>query len=270
MNVRAHRSRFAVPLAAVAVVGLLAVVAGASAHAPSRSPELVQQAAGWSVTSSIVDGATLAGPVHWSAGPVGTPPGGLDRVEFLIDGKLLWVERHAPYDFNNDANYLYPYVFTRGPHQLIARAVSTSGEQVTATANVQMAQSPPRIPRALQATWKHRVSQSVIDRGSVPGDPPLPGGVLRMKFGADGLALASPPKPVMAGYYAFAATARGVLHFGGPVNWLTAQSSFEGICHGDRTFARYRWKIDDRALTLKVIKDPCRLRAALLTGRWTR
>src|SRR5262249_54404974 len=144
------------------------------------------QSAGWSVTSSIADGATLAGPVRWSAEPVGVVPGALDRIEFLIDGKLLWTERHAPFDFNNDNNYLYPYMFPRGPHELIARAVSTTGEQVTATANVRMTQAPPKIPHALQASWKHRVSQAVIDGGSAPGDPPVAAGVWRVRFGADG------------------------------------------------------------------------------------
>jgi hypothetical protein len=269
MNVRTHRSRLAVLLAAVAVVGLLAAVAGASAHAPNRG-FVTQQAAGWGLTSSIADGATLAAPVRWSAEPVGTPPGGLDRIEFLVDGKLLWVERHAPFDFNNDNNYLYPYLFARGPHELIARGVSTTGEQVTATAHVQMTQAPPKIPRALQASWRHLVSQAVIDRGSSPGDPPLGGGVYRVRLGADGREFASPPKPVVGGYYAFSATADGVLDLGGPVNWFTAQSSYEGICHGDQTLGIYRWKIAHRALTLKVVKDPCRQRAAVMAGRWTR
>jgi hypothetical protein len=269
MNVCAHRSRFAAPPAAAAV-GHLAVVAGASAHAPTRSPEVPRQTAVWSVTSSIADGATLAGPVRWSADPVGTPPGGLDRIEFLIDGRLLWVERHAPFDFNNDANYLYPYVFARGPHQLVARGVSMTGEQVSVTANVRMTQAPPRIPHALQATWGHRVSQAIIDDNSAPADPPVSGGVFRMKLGTNGLVLVTPPKPATGGYYAFSAKARGALDFGGPVNWLTAQSSYEGICHGDQTFARYRWKLARHVLTLKVVKDPCRLRAAVLAGLWTR
>jgi hypothetical protein len=258
------RSRLRLAIFAAAVIELLAVAAGARAHAS------VDQPAVWSVTSSIVDGATLAAPTRWSAEPVGPPPGGLDRIEFLIDGKLLWVERHAPFVFNNDGNYLYPYVFARGAHQLIARAVSASGERVTTTANVQMTQTPPKIPRALQATWRHRVSQAVIDRNRAPGDPPLPGGVLRLKFGGNGLALATPPKPVPGGYYAFSATARGVLDLGGPVNWLTAQSSYDGICHGDQTLGRYRWKIRHGALMLKVVNDPCRLRAASLARRWGR
>jgi hypothetical protein len=266
MKTRNHRSRLWVAMLATAVVGLFAVMAGARAHARAH-----EAAADWSVTSSIADGATLASPVQWSAEPVGTPPGGLDRIEFLIDGKLLWVEHNPPFDFNNDGNYLYPYLFARGSHQMVARGVAKSGEQVTATANVHMTQAPPKIPRALRATWKHRVSQSVIERNSVPGDPPLPAGVYRIKFRANGVSLASPPPgPATPGNYAFSATARGRLDLGGPVNWLTAQSSADGICHGDQTFGRYRWKIHRRVLTVKLVKDPCRLRAAIQTGHWRR
>lgn len=258
MSTQEHRSRLGTLCAAAAVVGLLAVVAGA-------------RAADWSVTSSIADGATLTAPVQWSAEPVGTPPSGLDRIEFQIDDRVRWVEHNAPFYFNNDGNYLYPYLFARGPHQLITRAVAISGEQVTATATVQMTQTLPKVPRRLQATWKHRVSQSVIDHNSADGDPPLPAGLYRIKFGANGVSLASPPPgPATPGNYAFSATARGTLNLGGPVNWLTSQSSTDGICHGDQTFARYRWKIRHHVLTVKVMKEPCGLRRAILAGRWRR
>lgn len=266
MKIRQHRSRLGVLVCTAAVVGLFAVVAGARAHARAH-----EAAADWRVTSSIADGATLASPVQWSAELVGTPPGGLDRIEFLIDGDLRWVEHNPPFVFNNDGNYLYPYLFARGLHQLIVRAASKSGEQVTATANVQTTQAPPRIPRALQATWKHRVSRPVIERNSAAGDPPLPAGVYQIRFGANGVALASPPPgPATPGNYAFSATAHGILDLGGPVNWLTAQSTTDGICHGKQTFARYRWTIRRRALTVTLVKDPCRLRTALLAGHWTR
>jgi hypothetical protein len=244
---------------------LAALVLAAAAPVSARA-----QGPGWSVTSSIADGATLTAPVRWSAEPVGTPPGGLDRIEFLVDGKVLWTERHAPFDFNNDANFLYPYVFGRGPHQLVARGVSVTDEQVSATVNVQMTQAPPVIPRRLQATWKHRVTQTAIDQSAAAGDPRVRGGVWQMKLGPDGLLFVTPPRPTVGGNYAFSATARGTLLFGGPVNWLTAQSGYEGICHGDLTFARYRWKIAYRVLSLRVVEDPCRLRAAIVTGRWTR
>jgi hypothetical protein len=253
MNARTHTL-------AAAVVGF-AIVAGARADA----------AADWTVTSSIADGATLAKPIQWEAQPAGNPPGGLDRVEFLIDGTVRWIEHNPPFVFNNDGNYLYPYLLGRGHHQLIARAVARSGEQADATADVQVTQATPHIPRTLQATWKQKVSHSRIQHGSVPGDPPLPAGVYRLKLGGNGVLVATPPPgPATTGDEAFMATARGRIAFGGSLNWLTAQSSADGICHGTQSFSRYRWRIRHRTMTLKVVKDPCRLRAAIMAGHWTR
>ena len=261
MNPHVQSSRAGMLTLAAVVAGLLAVAAVPRAHAAGE----------WSVTSSITDGATLAAAVQWDAQVAGTPPGGLDRVEFLIDGHVRWIEHNPPFVFNNDGNYLYPYLLGRGHHQLVVRAVSTSTEEATATAGVQVTQSTPNIPRPLRRSWKHHVSRSTIQHGSLPGDPPLPAGVYRLKLGADGVVAASPPPgpaPPLDG--AFTATPGGRIDFGGSLNWLTAQSSADGICHGTASFSRYRWKIRRRAMVLKVVKDPCHLRAAILAGRWTR
>jgi hypothetical protein len=48
---------------------MLAVVTGADRDAWALSVGVAQRAAAWSVTSSIPDGATLAGPVRWTAEP---------------------------------------------------------------------------------------------------------------------------------------------------------------------------------------------------------
>jgi hypothetical protein len=258
------RSRLRLAIFAAAVIELLAVAAGARAHAS------VDQPAVWSVTSSIVDGATLAAPTRWSAEPVGPPPGGLDRIEFLIDGKLLWVERHAPFVFNNDGNYLYPYVFARGAHQLIARAVSASGEQVTTTANVQMTQTPPKIPRALQATLEgprqpsgHRPQPGARRPAASRWRPSVEVRWQRPRAGHAAEARSGWPLRLL-GERTRRARPRRTRQL------ADAQSSYDGICHGDQTLGRYRWKIRHGALMLKVINDPCRLRAASLAGRWGR
>lgn len=257
MNARTRTSRVAMLILVAAVIGL------AAPHAVA--------AVDWGVTSSIPDGATLSGPVQWEAEPSGTPPGGLDRVEFLIDGTTRWIEHNPPFVFNNDGNYLYPYLLGRGHHELVVRAVSTTGEQVTAAAGVQVTHATPHIPRALRATWKRSISQSQIQHGSAPGDPPLPAGVYRLKLGANGVLVATPPPGQFTpGDGAFTATARGRIDFGGSLNWLTAQSGADGICHGTASFSRYRWKMRHRAISLKVVRDPCHLRAAILAGRWTR
>ena len=73
------------------------------------------------------------------------------------------------------------------------------------------------------------------------------------------------PKP---NDYAFAATSRGALTAGGPLNWLTATGMDEGYCNGAQTFARYRWRTDRSELRLRIVRDPCPVRAAILAGTW--
>jgi hypothetical protein len=79
-------------------------------------------------------------------------------VDFLIDGKQYWVERHIPYYYGDDGNYLVTTFLAPGPHAFTVRAVDARGHKATdtVTASVPVA---PRPPAALAGTWKGFVKQ---------------------------------------------------------------------------------------------------------------
>jgi hypothetical protein len=55
---------------------------------------------------STLDGKTaLPHRIHWTAHPT-LPASRLNGVDFLIDGKVRWVEVNAPYTYGDDGNWL--------------------------------------------------------------------------------------------------------------------------------------------------------------------
>jgi len=88
-----------------------------AAPAPAPTPFVAK--------STIVDGEKLRGTVTWKVDVSG---GGVDRVEFWIDGKLVWTERTAPFGFKGDLGQLDTDVFDNGSdHLLVVKAYSTDG-----------------------------------------------------------------------------------------------------------------------------------------------
>jgi len=85
-----------------------------------------------SISTNIADGAVLSGSsVVWTATPSGSPV----RVEFFIDGALLWTENNSPYQFNGDpSGTLNTTTLSNGPHQLKVRA--TYSDNTTAERTV--------------------------------------------------------------------------------------------------------------------------------------
>ena len=91
--------------------------------------------AAFTVSSSITNGSTLAGPVSW----VATPSLSASKVEFYIDGALRWTESIAPFVFNGDGMQLDTRTLSDGSHLLKAVATATDGTKAEASATVTVA-----------------------------------------------------------------------------------------------------------------------------------
>jgi hypothetical protein len=120
------------------------------------------------VTSTLDGHSALPHRIHWQAFP-SVPASQVSQVDYLIDGKQLWVEHAAPYfyasSFDGVENYLVTSFLTPGPHQFAVKVVTTDGQTATdtVTATVPAAPAPPA---ALAGTWKRFVKND----GS--GQPP--------------------------------------------------------------------------------------------------
>jgi hypothetical protein len=148
--------RLTAGLAGLALVLTIAACSQAPATATHTASPAVSTA-DLKVTSTL-DGLTaLPHRIHWQAFP--QPPADVTEVDFLIDGKQLWVEHASPYFYGDDGNYLVTSFLTPGKHVFAVRAVGASGHVATdtVTATVQVAPQPPA---ALAGTWKGFVPQS--------------------------------------------------------------------------------------------------------------
>jgi hypothetical protein len=127
--------------------------------------------------TSTLDGLTaLPHRIHWQAFP--RPSAGVTQVDYLIDGKQLWVEHNSPYFYGDDGNYLVTSFLTPGAHTFAVRAVYASGHvgTDTVTATVPAASRPPT---ALAGAWKKFVGQNP-DPGSCSPGPCPPAGYWRL------------------------------------------------------------------------------------------
>jgi putative glycosyl hydrolase-like family 15 (GHL15) protein len=98
---------------------------------------------GFSVGSSITDGATLAGALVWDARP--SKP--VSKVEFYVDGTLRWTEAFAPYLFNGDPDGLLDTsTLSDGSHVLKLVAMGTDGTRSEASAAVRVSNGAPSTP----------------------------------------------------------------------------------------------------------------------------
>jgi hypothetical protein len=111
-----------------------------------------------SVKSSLPGHVTLPHRIRWTATP-SVPPDQISEVDFLIDGKHMWVEHNAPYDYGDDGNYLVTSFLSAGSHTFTVKATTIGGStaRTTVTANVLAAPAPPS---ALAGTWKRLVKQT--------------------------------------------------------------------------------------------------------------
>lgn len=217
------------------------------------------------VVSSISDRATLVGALQWTAVPAGVRSADpVTRVDFLIDGRRRWTDRHAPFVFNDDHNALHPWILARGIHRLAIRLVTTRGTTVGTASHVTVA-TTPQVPSALAGRWTRRLTAADIRH---TGGPTLPAGLWHARFARDGVVFFAGPHGA-GGTEAFTAIRSDLIALAGPVLWLAAEQHRRGLCETER-LAPYAWQVHGSALTLTTRRDSrCSNRAALFAGTWT-
>ena len=88
----------------------------------------------FTTTSSIRNGATLAGSVLWTATADGAS---VQKIAFAIDGTVKWTEFSAPYQFAGDPNgLLNTSPLSNGGHTLTVTAYATDGRTTSASSSV--------------------------------------------------------------------------------------------------------------------------------------
>jgi hypothetical protein len=142
-----------------------AAVDGTAANRPFR------------ITSTLDGKKVLPHRIRWVAHPA-IPRSRVAKVEFLIDGKLRWVERKAPYVYGDDTDWLVTSWLTPGPHRFAVRVAPVHGPNATdaTTAQVPVAIACPRARAAARVArregngWCEDTNEPVRYRWAVTGN----------------------------------------------------------------------------------------------------
>jgi hypothetical protein len=211
------------------------------------------------------------------------------KVEFLIDGKVLWAERDAPYTYSDDGGYLVTSWLTPGKHRFTVRAtvvrigdtpIKDGAGQVAEDTVVASVPRAPDPPAALAGTWQRTPDTT--------GRPTFPAGVYKLVFDRRWIQERFPGKFDPETTHANGpGTGRGLIedndwdpgpttfHVQGAVVFKRFdRSDPEGgsSCDYGGPGTDYSWSVSGNTLTLMPVHgtDPCAPRGFLWTGHWTR
>lgn len=266
---------------AIAVVGVGLTVASSAAPA----------ATALKVTSTLDGKKVLPHRIHW-IGRTTLASKEIAKVEFLIDGKLKWIEHSAPYYYGGNggghSNYLVTSWLSPGQHRFTVRAVAKSGSAATDTVRTRVV-AAPNVPAALAGTWERTISDtSGAPKPGSPGNPTgslTPPGRYRITFDRRWIHDVFPcdtnpcrfnPKTGGGGEFISDWTP-GARTFTvrGPVTIRIFHNSdrLGGFwCYEDGPQATYTWSADGNTLTLAPVggRDACGIRGFIWAGTWTR
>jgi hypothetical protein len=269
---------------AVTLAGLLAVLSVAAcspgtatsgqAASPAASPVRL------SITSTLDGHAMLPELISWVATP-SVPPSDVAEVDFLIDGKVTWIEYQAPYVFGGDDNganrgFLFTTWLSPGMHTFTALAIDTAGHKSanTVTARVPLAPQPPA---ALKGVWTRIMSGPDITKAGVTQAPP-PTGRWEIVFNHVG---AWELDPTGSGAVSGIGVQGDIINVYAPIQmapWVNNQTTTSAFghhsiggtdCTAAGPFGTYRWSVSGSHLTLTPVHEGCPNRQAVWAGVWS-
>ena len=135
-----------------------------------RAPAVmaVRRAPAFKVSSTLDGKSVLPHRIHWVA-RTSLAQGRVSDVAFLIDGKVRWVERDAPYTYSEDGAYLVTSWLTPGRHRFTVRVTSTDGRKWHEDRG-RPRRAAPEPPAELAGSWQRDVQGTPAAIGGPPGD----------------------------------------------------------------------------------------------------
>jgi hypothetical protein len=267
-----------------ASLALLAVVAAAGAIVAAGAIAADQPLA---IKSSIDGVKVLPQQSRWLARP-NVAPAKVAEVDFLIDGRLRWVEHSAPYVYAGDDDghhlgYLFTSWLTPGRHRFVTRVKTTSGDTADHAVSARVVAAPAP-PASLAGTW----TRTLTAEDAAKSDPKYgadfipPTGVWRLVIDRIGVWELDPIKSGIVQAYSVTGP---VLRAYAPIMMVPKQASGDpgsvhrfghridaggGVdCDASGPAGTYRWSVADRQLTLTAVREPCGQRRAVYEGTWT-
>jgi hypothetical protein len=243
------------------------------------------------VTSTLDGKRVLPHRIHWIASPR-LPSSQIAEVKFLIDGKLRWIEHHAPYVYGEDEhgrhrNYLVTSWLRPGKHTFAAQAIAKNGRSAADTVVARVV-LPPAVPSALAGSWQRTIDTSGAPKPGTSGNPTdtlTPSGTYQLAFDRAWIRDTFPcdtspcrfnPKTGGGGEGVSDWTpAAGTFTVRGPVTFRVFHNTDRlggWWCWEDGPSAKYTWSVSGNTLKLAPIggHDACGIRGFIWTGTWSR
>ena len=229
---------------------------------PARSPRLT-------VTSTLDGHTALPLRIHWQAFP-NVPAPDVSEVDFLIDGRLGWVEHQTPYFYGDDGAWLVTSFLKPGGHIFAVRVIDAAGHTATDTvhASVTAPAAPP--PALRRITWTRQVTPADVQKAT-SGHPPPPGRWL-LRISPVGWQLRDPAGGGLLFDVGYRPGGRLLMR---PVIEYPPypNSNNGGFCQDTDQQWAWTYSVGDSGTTLTLHAaghDPCGDRIAILAGTWTR
>jgi hypothetical protein len=268
---------------ALAMTALIAVAAPAAfAGADLRVTPTIK------VTSTLKGRSVLPHRIRWFAHP--TPGVRIKEVDFLIDGKLAWIERQAPYAYSESygphVGYLVTSWLAPGRHRFAVRAIALDGRKASTVVTARV-RARPALPAGLAGTWQRTIADTSAAPPTGTADNPTdtytPPGTYTMVIDKRQIQMRFPGtfhRPaseatgegwILDSDYIIASQ---FLRATGPVAFEPFHAQAEGgtWCWQDGPSGDYEWTITGNTLTLtpRGGADPCGIRGFIWSGQWTR
>lgn len=269
-------------LAAIAFAGTVLCIATGVGAAPATPFKI----------ASTLDGKTvLPHRIHWLGLPT-LPSSQIEKVEFLIDGKVVWIEHGKPYVYSDNheshVGYLVTSFLSPGIHRFTVRALSTTGATATDTVTARVL-PPPVVPAPLAGTWQRTIPDtSAAPKAGSPGNPTstlTPSGKYAITFEPRWIHDVFPcdtspcrfnDKTGGGGEFVSDWTPGAkTFQVRGPVTFRVPVGNYRlggWWCWMDGPDATYTWSITGDTLTLTPVggHDACGVRGFIWAGEWTR
>ena len=269
----------------LAAVAALATAVALPAAAQAKKPA-------FAVTSTLDGKTVLPHRLRWIA-HTQVAAAKVDRVDFLIDGKLTWVEHQAPYTFSDDEGgahlgYLVTSWLKPGRHRFAVRVVTRDGARVSHAVTARVVPAPD-VPAALAGTWRRTLTDvAAAPADGSAGNPTgtiIPPGTYTMVIDARMIQMRWPgvyrvpqSDDTGAGWiidsdFTLGGTTLTAL---GPVTLAAVHdppaAEAGWWCWQDGPAGAYDWSVSGTTLTLSPQggSDPCGVRGFVWSGEWTR
>jgi hypothetical protein len=254
MHARPRHLNAALLTATAALTTALAIATTSPANpAVRQATRAAAAAARPRITSTLEGRSVLPHRIRWIAHP-GLPRVYIRAVQFVIDGKLAWIERKPPYVYGDDSDWLVTSWLEPGLHRFTVRVIRRRGAASSRTTTARVDPTPLPPAELVNTRWQHQL----VNQGEL--------GCWVIRIGQTGWKIDDPKGGT--NFVDVAYLAPGLVELRGGI-WTRPRSVHEGngFCEDTNQAVRYRWAVSGDQLTLALAGPKrCGDQATVLSG----